>query len=407
MEISSLLSTIKEAENYIQSKIKAGALSEIPVTLFEDLELAQKAVLECVKNDGFDTNGFITFSKDIISQPDLVLKRMQELDKWCLHFEQNKGKSHMKIRNSVDIRFYEMMETIRCMDYETILLHLKNGFEKLDDKRQQKHVEYYRRFQFWGLLEPKENNYQLLENRAEALCNHLEDFLWLYGRLGDHRSKLVLLATLSNWFSYDYSLLEAARETSFNDYFDLDLIKVTKEEVFVDLGAFIGDTVNSYVQSYGPDSYKKIYCYEITPATFHALQNNLKEYPNIEYRMKGASDSHGVMYITANDTDSSANILTNNGNIEVQTVPIDDDITEPITFIKMDIEGFEQKALLGCAKHIQSSHPKLALSVYHNNEDLWKIPRMIDEICPGYKFYLRYHGGNLSPTETTLIALYQ
>lgn len=60
MEISSLLSTIKEAENYIRSKIKAGALSEVPVTLFEDLELAQKAVLECVKNDGFDTNGFIT-----------------------------------------------------------------------------------------------------------------------------------------------------------------------------------------------------------------------------------------------------------------------------------------------------------------------------------------------------------
>jgi len=31
---------------------------------------------------------------------------------------------------------------------------------------------------------------------------------------------------------------------------------------------------------------------------------------------------------------------------------------------------------------------------------------MIEEICPGYKFYLRNNGGGIFPTEITLIGIY-
>ena len=70
-----------------------------------------------------------------------------------------------------------------------------------------------------------------------------------------------------------------------------------------------------------------------------------------------------------------------------------------------DIEGYEQKALLGARGHIVREHPKLLFSVYHNNEDLWKIPRMIHEMSPDYKFYLRFDGSPIYPTEITLFAL--
>ena len=89
----------------------------------------------------------------------------------------------------------------------------------------------------------------------------------------------------------------------------------------------------------------------------------------------------------------------------VEVVALDDDIREPLTLIKMDIEGAEQSALRGCARHIREDRPKLALSVYHNFEDLWKLPRMIEELVPGYRFYLRYHGGTGWPSEITLLAL--
>ena len=73
--------------------------------------------------------------------------------------------------------------------------------------------------------------------------------------------------------------------------------------------------------------------------------------------------------------------------------------------IKMDIEGAEEKALLGCQKQIIKNKPKLLISVYHNHEDLWKIPRMISNMNPNYKFYLRYYGNNIFPTEIVLIAV--
>lgn len=113
------------------------------------------------------------------------------------------------------------------------------------------------------------------------------------------------------------------------------------------------------------------------------------------------------MYLKENPFTSSGNALAESGGIPVEVVTVDEDIDEAVTFIKMDIEGAEQAAIKGCKRHIAEDKPKLALSLYHNNEDIWKIPRMIDEIVTGYKFYLRYHGGDLVPSELTLLAVYE
>ena len=408
MKILSLLSTIEEAEAYIQAQMESGSL-ESAQYLFENIEQAQKAILSNLPQDFSDIpRTTVAFPKEIMTQPEMLSNRLTELKQWRQSLQEKlqrpEGPASL---NVIDKNFFAMIKTIIPMTYEEILRRLKENFHKLPLELQKNQINYFRRFSFWGSLNPESNDYQILENRSAALHDHWRDFLWLYGRLKDYRSKMVLFGTLNNWFSCDFSTLGKAVETTYPDYFDLDLIQVSRDEVFVDLGAFTGDTVQDYIKVYGPDSYKTIYCYEITPATFRTLQSNLAPYPGIKFCMKGAGDSHGVMYITANDTSVSANVLSSQGNIEVETVPIDDDIQEPVTFIKMDIEGAEQKALLGCANHIRASHPKLALSVYHNNEDLWKIPRMVDEICPGYEFYLRYHGGNLVATETTLIALYR
>ena len=209
---------------------------------------------------------------------------------------------------------------------------------------------------------------------------------------------------MNNWYRQDYHTLALAVENAWPDYFDPDLMPCDENEVLVDLGAYNGDTVLEYMKVYG--RYKKIYCYEITPATFRLLRQVTQKFPQIECRMKGAGKERGQMFISANPASTSANVLTGQGNIPVEVVSIDEDIAEPITFIKMDIEGAEQSALLGCSRHIQREQPKLAISVYHNNEDIGKIPRMIDEICPGYRFWLRYHGGNRYPTEISLLAVY-
>ena len=86
-------------------------------------------------------------------------------------------------------------------------------------------------------------------------------------------------------------------------------------------------------------------------------------------------------------------------------VALDDDIDEKITLLKMDIEGAEQAALSGSIRHIQEEKPKLLISVYHNNEDIWKIPRMIIDMVPEYQLYLRSNGGQWGPSEIILFAI--
>ena len=75
----------------------------------------------------------------------------------------------------------------------------------------------------------------------------------------------------------------------------------------------------------------------------------------------------------------------------VQIISIDEDIREKITFLKMDVEGFEIPALLGAKRHIREDFPKLAICTYHIVSDMWEIPRLIDTIRPGYRFFLRHY----------------
>ena len=106
-----------------------------------------------------------------------------------------------------------------------------------------------------------------------------------------------------------------------------------------------------------------------------------------------------------NEEGASANQISETGEEMLEGINIDNDIEEQVSMIKMDIEGGEAKALLGCGKHIREDNPKLLISVYHNYEDLWKIPRIIDEMNKNYNFYLRCYGTELFPTEIILYAI--
>ena len=307
--------------------------------------------------------------------------------------------------NIIDKKFYDLINSLKNKSIEDIYEEILNKFKGLDTNMQKSFIDYFQKFDYWGKLSIEDNNYEEILNKAVSLKEHLNDYIWLYEKLQDYRSRYVLFAILNNWYNYDFETLRKAREYMFPDYFDFDLIPFNKEHVIVDLGAYIGDTVYSYIDSYGINSYKKIYCYEITKDIYEYLEKNTKKYPNIECRLKAASDQKGIMYLNANSYSESANRININGDEEVETVLIDEDIPDKISMIKMDIEGGEQKALKGCQKHIIQDHPILLISVYHNFEDLWKIPKMIQEMSSKYNFYLRYNGGNFFPTEITLIAI--
>ncbi len=81
--------------------------------------------------------------------------------------------------------------------------------------------------------------------------------------------------------------------------------------------------------------------------------------------------------------------ISETGSTAIPMVSLDEDILEPVSFIKMDIEGFERDALEGAKNHITSEHPKLAICVYHKPDDLWEIPKLIKKYDEEYTLYLR------------------
>lgn len=307
--------------------------------------------------------------------------------------------------NTIDKNFKDLTNIIKNQSLEEVYSHIKDCFDKIHPSIQASLEDYFKKFDYWGKLIIAENNYEELYNRAESLKNHLDDYIFLYDKLEDYRSKKLLFAILNNWYNFDFETLKTSSETNYLHYFDVDLINCDDKEVIVDLGAYIGDTIIDYFNTYGISQYKKIYCYEITDESFENLKNNLAYYPNIEFIKKAVGNEIGNLYINKSSVDNSANTISDKGEISIPVTTLDEDIKEQITMIKMDIEGSEQKALEGCKQHIINEHPKLLISVYHNHEDLWKIPKMINEMTDTYKFYLRYYGNNIFPTEIVLFAI--
>lgn len=57
------------------------------------------------------------------------------------------------------------------------------------------------------------------------------------------------------------------------------------------------------------------------------------------------------------------------------------------SFIKIDVEGSEMKVLKGSMEMIRRERPRLAVCVYHRNQDIVEIPLLLHNIMPDYKFF--------------------
>ena len=67
---------------------------------------------------------------------------------------------------------------------------------------------------------------------------------------------------------------------------------------------------------------------------------------------------------------------------------LDSLFTEPVDYIKYDVEGAEYQALNGSNELIQKYHPALLVSLYHRTDDLLRLPELVKSF--GYeKLYLR------------------
>lgn len=61
------------------------------------------------------------------------------------------------------------------------------------------------------------------------------------------------------------------------------------------------------------------------------------------------------------------------------------------TLIKLHLEGMELPALLGAARTLERHHPIVMVTVYHNDDGLWRTPSWLRTHLPGHSLLLRLH----------------
>lgn len=187
----------------------------------------------------------------------------------------------------------------------------------------------------------------------------------------------------------------------YDQYYDLDILHPCKNEVFVDGGAL--DGLDSYrFAKWCGGNYSDIFAFEPDPDNYEKLKAAIGGLTNVSTYNRGLWDCDTVLRFNSGDKANSA--VSEDGDIEIQTMAIDDiQSKNPISYIKLDVEGCEGKALDGARNAIMEYKPKLAICVYHKPEDIIELPLKVLDMVPEYKLYLRHY--SYVDTETVMYAI--
>lgn len=234
------------------------------------------------------------------------------------------------------------------------------------------------------------------EYECELIDGNSQNIEKCYKILDDEKSKIVFSNILK--LRKSSSLLYIKDILDNKQYFDSEIMKMNSEEIFVDGGAYTGDTIKEFV-SLTNNKFEKIYSFEPDKYNFTKLMEFIdkKNIQNVYINNLGLYNKNGVVRF-----DSNGNVGSNisiNGNDMVEVLSLDEYLkNEKVSFIKMDIEGSEIEALQGAQNIIKKYKPKLAICIYHKPKDLWEIPLYIKELVNDYKIYIRHYGRDLSDT---------
>lgn len=175
-----------------------------------------------------------------------------------------------------------------------------------------------------------------------------------------------------------------------------DVFGKTENEVFVDGGAYNGLTVRNFVNWAGGE-YKKIYVFEPLAEMRGEIEKNIQGIDNVVYFDRGLWDCEEELHFVEDGTSSTIN---NGGGTVIKTISLDSAISpeDKVTFIKLDIEGAELKALQGAADIIRRDRPRMAVCIYHKPADVIDLADYILSLVPDYRFYIRHYTSTIYET---------
>lgn len=229
-----------------------------------------------------------------------------------------------------------------------------------------------------------------------------------------HKDAFVVITSKFHWCEMQKQLLDAGfqREQLYlfgkaisnigeRIYFDLPELPHRTQEIFIDAGGYDGMT-SFYFSKWATGKWR-IKIFEPEPAFQKKCRDTLLALDNVEIVPKGLWNETAILSFETNGSESKI-VSNESSEIKVPVISLDEYLDgDPVTFIKMDIEGSELNAIKGASETIRKYKPKLAVSVYHKPEDIIEIPKLLLELNKEYRFWIRHY--SLSWFDTVLYAI--
>ena len=218
------------------------------------------------------------------------------------------------------------------------------------------------------------------------IAKYKDDIKNAYNLMADDKSKAVFENTLN--FLYSGKLTYLLEIDSDKDEVFNNILHLSNNESYLDLGAYRGDTVDEFLHY--TNSYTKIVAVEPNLKNHSKMVEHCKGLLNFTAVNAGISDKEGTMLVSKGGGRQS--VVGDTKGIETPVTTVDSlkEIYGDFSYIKADIEGMEHKMLDRSFKALLTK-PKLNIAAYHTNSDFFTLPLKIHSINPEYKIFLRKH----------------
>jgi FkbM family methyltransferase len=229
--------------------------------------------------------------------------------------------------------------------------------------------------------------------RARTIARQPE-WLALRSALADDASRGALDAALLLRLTYDRRHLRNAMTSPEDEYFGLyphaSTFRLRHDEIVADCGAYIGSTVRKVVAA-TDGRFRAIHAFEPDRKSYAELEKlNGLRMPGIVLHNAAVGDRTGSIRFLETGTMGSHVDETAGNSGDTPVVRLDD-VMDEVTFVKMDLEGFEQRALRGAERLLRECRPRMAITAYHYADDLLDLWKLFGELAPGYELRLRHH----------------
>jgi FkbM family methyltransferase len=391
IRVSSTVSEFQQTEtgllinNYSQLNPLIGGQADEILTLWSDNFESQKISAKKLRIDFFEK---IRFSQGvyIFGAGTIGKQVLYECTKKNIPVKGFIDNGSLLQGNKINGLIVHSLEQINP-DKEVVVVASGNYSDSITNQLSSMHYQNY--FNLSEFFFSIESDLQPEISFIQDLENNRYKWLKLALELQDKTSHRVLNALIKHRLSLDTNFLSEIKEIQYQQWFDKELIQRNPCAVFVDAGAYDGDTAEAFHQFNG--NCKKIYAFEIDEENALKAKIRLKNITEAKVYPLGVSDTKKKVKFDKTGI-TNAHLNQNNAEgVEITVVSIDDQIKDSITYLKMDVEGSEEDAIKGAARQITLNSPYLGIAVYHKAGDVWKIFEQIKKINPNYRFYLRHY----------------